>query len=140
MNTAIFSPSGASAGVGFAVPVNTIRDVVPDLIRLGNVERPGLGVTTAPPEVSQRLGLDGVLILGVADGSPAMESGLQPTRFDEDGDLRLGDIIMSVNGERVRETRELRTRLRSHQIGEVVTLRINRGEHFIRVQVRLRAI
>jgi S1-C subfamily serine protease len=140
MNTAIFSPSGVSAGVGFAVPVDTISAVVPDLIRTGKVERPGLGVTIAPPDVAERAGVEGVLILRVTEGSPAAEAGLQPTQFDAEGNLRLGDTIMSINGERVLESNDLLQRLRNHQVGDVVTLGIKRGEEFAHVPVKLRAI
>jgi len=140
MNTAIFSPSGASAGVGFAIPVDTVRGVVPDLIRFGKLERPGLGVTLAPADISQRIGIEGVLILRVAEGSPAAESRLQPTRYDERGNLQLGDIVVNIDGERIRESTELVNRLRNRKVGDVVTLGIRRGGEIIRVEVRLRAI
>ena len=113
---------------------------MPDVIRFGKVEKPELGVTLAPPEVAQRLGVEGVLVLRVADGSPAARAGLQPTRFDEEGSLLLGDIIMSVDGERTDSPGLLAQRLRSHQVGDTVTLGIKRGEQFARVAVQLRSL
>ena len=96
MNTAIYSRTGAYAGIGFAVPVDTINRVVPQLIAHGKVIRPGLGVNVAGVEVSHRLGLKGVLIVSVAKGSSAEAAGLRPTQATRDGHLILGDVILKV--------------------------------------------
>ena len=90
VNTAIFSPSGASAGVGFAVPVNTVRTVVPDLIQTDSLERPGLGISVAPPNIADRLGLEGVLVLRVTRGSGAEVAGIARLPLMPLANCRLG--------------------------------------------------
>ena len=76
VNTAIYSPSGASAGIGFAIPVDEVNRIVPQLIRHGKVVRPGLGVQVAPDHLADELGINGVVIVGVQPGSPAAKAGL----------------------------------------------------------------
>ncbi|HJL46915.1 MAG TPA: trypsin-like peptidase domain-containing protein, partial [Polyangiaceae bacterium LLY-WYZ-15_(1-7)] len=97
VNTAIYSPSGTNAGVGFAVPVDIVRVVVPQLIQTGRVERAGLGVQIDEGQLGRRLGVRGVLVLGVVDGSGAASVGLRPTRRDpQTGGIILGDVIVAV--------------------------------------------
>ena len=98
VNTAIYSPSGASAGIGFAIPVDIVNRIVPELIRSGRIVRPGLGVQIADEQIAQRLGVNGVLVVDVAKGSAASKAGVQPTRRDAEGRLRLGDIITMIDG------------------------------------------
>lgn len=76
VNTAIYSPSGASAGVGFAIPVDTVRRVVNELIRKGKVVRPGLGIMCANDSQAKQLGVNGVLIFGLSEGGAAAKAGL----------------------------------------------------------------
>ncbi|HYQ92291.1 MAG TPA: PDZ domain-containing protein, partial [Candidatus Competibacteraceae bacterium] len=125
VNTAIFSPSGAYAGIGFAVPVDIVNRVVPQLIAHGRYSPPQLGVIVddrLSRQVTQRLGVPGLLILSIREGSPAAAAGLRPTRRHPDGTLRLGDILLAINGQPVRSSRELTSALESHQPGDTVML------------------
>src|SRR5262250_1192674 len=95
VNTAIYSPSGSSAGIGFAVPVDTVNRIVPQLIRQGEITRPGLGVRIGDDRVSRRLNLPGVLIIEVEKGSTAEAAGLRSTQVDGKGGIKLGDVIVA---------------------------------------------
>jgi S1-C subfamily serine protease len=106
VNTAIASPSGAYAGVGFAIPVDTVKELVPQLIRFGKPIHTGVGVSILPDYVARRYGIDGVVINEVYRGTPAERAGLEPVRVDRQGRLT-GDVIVGVNGERVRTWAEL---------------------------------
>ncbi|MHB8790723.1 MAG: S1C family serine protease [Desulfobulbaceae bacterium] len=139
VNTAIYSPSGGSAGVGFAVPVSEVNRVVPEIIRSGRVIRPGLGVSLANPDLSRRLEIEGVLIIDVQPGSSADKAGLRGTRQVADG-VVLGDIIMAVNDRKVTDFNTLRDELERYQIGESVTLQIIREEERTAVEVLLEGI
>jgi len=139
VNTAIYSTSGSYAGIGFAIPVDTVNWVVPDLIAYGRIRRPTLGVELALPHVNRRLGLDGrgVLIIEVEPGSGAEEAGLRPTRRDRRGRIRLGDILIAVEGEPVRSAEELRLRLERRRPGEQVRVTVDRDGRRVDVAVRL---
>jgi S1-C subfamily serine protease len=136
VNTAIYSPSGSNAGIGFAVPVNIVNRVVPDIIRYGKVIRPGLGVSIANDQIMERLGIEGILILNVEPGSSAEAAGLQGTKrlF---GEIILGDIIRKMNGVDVRSFNELRDELDKYKIGQEVSLEILRGQQILQVSVVL---
>src|SRR5262249_43202181 len=107
VNTAIFSPSGAYAGIGFAIPVDTVQWVVPDLIQHGRVIRPSLGAQIASPQITRQLNVSGALILEVTPGGAAERAGLHPTTRNQRGALVLGDIIVAVDGEPVRDSGDL---------------------------------
>ncbi len=140
VNTAIYSPSGSSAGIGFAVPVDTINDVVPQLIRHGRVVRPGLGLVLADDGLARRLGAAGALVLQVADGSAAERAGLRPTRRDEYGRVLLGDVIVAVDGQPVRSGDELGLRFEKLSVGAEVTLTIVREEQQLEVRAQLQEV
>jgi S1-C subfamily serine protease len=127
MNTAILSPSGASAGVGFAVPVDTVARVVPQLIAYGREIRPELGVVLADDAVSERFNLPGVLVLGVAENSPASKVGIQPTQRTPTGEIVLGDVITQVDGKDVRKAADLALQLEKHKAGDQMTVSVVRG-------------
>jgi S1-C subfamily serine protease len=137
VNTAIYSPSGASAGIGFAVPVDTVARVVPQLIAHGRVIRPALGVHLADPRMLQRLQLQGALVLGMEPGSPAERAGLQPTRRDVYGRLILGDLIVGVDDQRVEEPIDLYRILDRREVGDTVRLRLRRGGEELVVETQL---
>ncbi len=139
VNTAIYSPSGVSSGIGFAVPVHKVNRVVPQIIRHGRVIKPGLGVTLAPPHLAREFGLPGVLILNVPPGSNAKKAGLRPTRQVRDG-LILGDSILAVNDRPVDDFNSLRDELERFKVGETVTLTLLRDGVQERVAVTLEAI
>ena len=139
VNTAIYSPSGASSGIGFAVPVGEVNRVVPQIISKGKVLRPGLGVTLANRSLTGELGLEGVLVLKVLPGTSAEQAGLRGTTQVGDG-LVLGDIILAVNGRKVTDYDSLRDEVERYQVGETVTLTLLRDEATAEVNVRLEAL
>jgi len=126
VNTAIYSPSGAYAGVGFSIPSHVVDWVIPDLIKYGKINRPTLGVELASPQVMRRIGMEGILILEVLQGSAAEKSGLQPTRRNRQGSIILGDVITGINGEKVTNQGELILILEKYKSGDRVTLAITR--------------
>jgi S1-C subfamily serine protease len=140
VNTAIFSPSGAYAGIGFAIPADEVNRVVPQLIRHGKITRPGLGVQVAPDQVGRELGLTGVLIVSVQPGGPAAEAGLRPTRRDDTGRLQLGDVIVAVNDAPVHTADDLLDALEKYPIGTPVQVAILRDSQKQTVTVVLQAI
>jgi S1-C subfamily serine protease len=139
INTAIYSPSGGSSGIGFAVPVGEVNRVVPQIISKGKLIRPGLGITFANRNLNAELGLEGVLVLKVHPGSTAEKAGLRGTTQVRDG-LVVGDIILAVNGKAVGDYDALRDELERHEIGENVTLTLRRGDATVDVTVPLEAM
>lgn len=137
VNTAIYSPSGAYAGIGFSIPVDVVRWVVPQLIAHGKVMRPSLGVETASPQVMNRLGEEGVLVLNVIKNSAAEAAGIRPTTRDRYGEFDLGDIITGINGEKIKSRNDLLLALEKYQPGEKVTLRLKRQQKIIEVELTL---
>jgi len=137
VNTAIASPSGASAGVGFAIPVDTVDWVVPDLIAHGKLVRPALGVQVASNPVAQSLGVEGVLVLEVLQGSGAEEAGLRPTRRAASGKVLLGDVIVAVDGAPVANGGDLALVLEKRKIGERVKVTVVRDQKKVDLQIRL---
>ena len=130
INSQIESPSGASAGVGFAIPVNIAKRIVPQLIRDGSVHRPKLGIVPRDVEsLGDQVRLpvsDGVLIWSVQPGGSAANAGLRGLVQTEDGDVELGDIIVGVNGEKVRNNDDLAKILEKYKVGETVSVEIFR--------------
>ena len=140
VNTAIYSPSGTSAGIGFAIPVDTVNRIVPELIRSGKVTRPGLGIQIAEEQIAQRLGVTGILIVDVTRGSAAAKAGIQPTRRDAEGRLRLGDIITAVDGKKVESANDLYLLLEKYKIGDAVTVSLLRNGKTVQARVMLEAV
>jgi S1-C subfamily serine protease len=139
VNTQIASPSGGSAGIGFAIPVDTVNEVVPQLIEHGRIIRPQLGVLLADPGVAARLGVEGVLVLSVTEGSGADKAGLRGTRRDENGDLVLGDVITGIAGKTVRSYDDLASALEKMKPGETARVSILRDGRSLEVDVPLTA-
>jgi S1-C subfamily serine protease len=142
VNTAIFSPSGASAGVGFAVPVDTVNRVVPQLITQGKYVRPALGVEVDErlnQLITRRLGVKGVAVLRVTPGSPAAAAGLQGVRTQADGAIVPGDVITGMDGTPVESVARLLGRLDEHQVGDTVRLEVLRDGETRQVTVSLRS-
>lgn len=127
MNTAIYSPSGVSAGIGFAIPVDTVQRVVPQVLRHGRVIRPTLDAQFFPDSLTRRVASKGVLVARVERGGAAAKAGLHSTRRTSDGDIQWGDLIVAVEGKPVEGLDELLTMLEKHSIGEQVKLKIIRG-------------
>jgi S1-C subfamily serine protease len=142
VNTAIYSPSGASAGIGFAVPVDTVSRIVPELIAHGRVIRPVLGVNLddrLSAIVTRRLGVDGALVRTVVPGTGASEAGLEGTRVDRRGTVIPGDVVQEIDGKPVKSVSDLLGRLGGYRPGDVVTLTLWRDGRARKVRVRLQA-
>src|ERR1041384_2182306 len=141
INSQILSPSGSSAGVGFAVPVSIAKRVVPQLLQNGAVRRPKLGISTRNVEAFRnQVDLptdDGVLIIQVARGSGAAQAGLLGMQQTETGEVELGDIIVGIDNDQVGNSDDLFRVLDKHQIGETVQVHIYRDGRRMSVSVRL---
>lgn len=141
INSQILSPSGASAGVGFAIPVNIAKRIVPQLVRSGVVSRPKLGINSRDVEaLRNQVDLpvsEGVLIWQVLPGSAAANAGLHGLTQTENGDVELGDIIVGIDGQKVGNTDDLYRVLDKHQVGETVRVEIMRNSRRVTVPVRL---
>jgi S1-C subfamily serine protease len=122
VNTQIVSPSGAFAGVGFAVPVDTINRIVPQLVAFGKVIRPGLGLSFYSEQIAQRWGIEGAVILRVFRGSAAEKAGLRGARQLNTGEVELGDIIVGLDGEPVANVDDLRSILDKRKVGDQVVV------------------
>jgi S1-C subfamily serine protease len=142
VNTAIFSPSGVSAGIGFAIPVDTVNRLVPELIRSGKIIRPGLGVQLDErnEQITQKLGVKGVLVVDVVRGGAAAKAGIQPTRRDAEGRLRLGDIITAVDGQKVESPNDLYLALEKYKVGDAVNLTLLRDGKSVKAKVNLEGV
>lgn len=139
VNTAIYSPSGASAGIGFSIPVAVVRWVVPELIKYGKIMRPTIGVELLETSDIKRNQLEGPLVMEVVKGGPAASAGLRATRRDEYGRIVLGDIIIAMNNKRIATKEELILELENYQAGDEVTLTLLRDQREAKVKVRLAA-
>jgi S1-C subfamily serine protease len=137
VNTAIYSPSGASAGIGFAVPVDTVSRIVPELVAHGRVIRPVLGRLSA--YVTRRLGVEGALVRDVFRGTGAAEAGLEGTTVDRRGRVVPGDVVQEIDGKRVTSVGDLLGRLGAYRPGDTVTLTVWRDGRTRTVRVRLQA-
>ncbi len=138
VNTSIYSPSGASAGIGFAIPVDEVNRVVPRLIRDGRFIRPTLGISAAPPQLQQALKLPkGVALLQVAPGSAAAQAGLQPFARARNGSLIQGDVITAVAEQPVESLDDMLNELEKRQPGERLRLQVWREGKSRTVEVKL---
>ena len=128
VNTAIYSPSGASAGIGFAIPVDEVNRIVPRLIRDGRMVRPALGVTAGPENMAKALGLPkGVPLVAVAPGGPAQKAGLRPFTRGAQGGIVAGDVIQAIDDAAVADLDDMLTALERYQPGDRVTLTLWRA-------------
>lgn len=142
INTAIYSPSGAYAGIGFAVPVDTVNRVVPQLIAQGKYVRPSLGISVDEDVnrvVGEQFGVEGVLVLRVQPGSAAEVAGLRPSRMDARGDFVPGDMILAIDGQPVESVSRLLAKLDDYRIGDRVKLSVWRAGERIELAVDLQA-
>jgi S1-C subfamily serine protease len=134
VNTAILSPSGTSAGIGFAIPIDIVNRVVPDIIRRGFVPTPGIGIVAASEAAGTRAGVEGVVILRTAPGSAAERAGL---RGVDPATGRLGDVIVGANGKPVRRLPDLTQELERVGVGNKVTLAVKRDGRDLSVEVEV---
>jgi len=140
VNTAIFSPSGAFAGIGFAVPVDTVTRLVPQLIAKGRIATAGIGVTLIPQRYNAQLGVDGVGIAEVLPDGPAARAGIQGAQVTRARRVILGDRIVAVDGKPVKSEDDLRDAFEAAGVGGSVTLTIARDRARRDVKVSLIAV
>jgi S1-C subfamily serine protease len=140
VNTAIVSPSGTYAGVGFAVPVDVVNHMVPQIIQYGLVAKPGLGIGIADDHVVRQLGVKGVMVLSVTPGSGAHRAGIESPKVDRRGRLVQADLIVGCDGLPVENQMDLFRILDQHSIGDTVKVRIVRNDRTFDVDVVLQAL
>jgi len=137
INTAIFSASGTSSGIGFAIPVDAVRSSAAQIIQYGKVTRPVLGISFAPDQASAQLGVQGILVLDARKGGPAWKAGIKGTTRDDYGRLVIGDIIVTVNGTRVIRGSDLYKVLDKKTVGDTLDLEVLRERSKEHVEVTL---
>ncbi len=140
VNSAIYSPSGASAGIGFAVPIDTVTRMVPQLIARGRAIQAGIGVTLIPERYNAQLGIEGVAIAEVLPKGPAAQAGLQGAQVTSTRRIVLGDRVVAVNGKPVRSEDDLRDAFEAAGVGASVTLTLVRDGRKREVPVQLAQI
>jgi S1-C subfamily serine protease len=124
VNTAILSPSGTSAGIGFAIPVDIVNRIVPELIKSGRVPTPGIGIVAASEAVATRLGVEGVIIVRTAPGSPAERAGIRGVDL---GSGALGDVIVQADGKPVHRLSDLTDQIEQVGAGKSIRISLKRG-------------
>ena len=146
INTMILSNVGQNAGIGFAIPINTAKAVLNDLMTLGRVRRPALGVRTVPvsPELADQIGLPvdyGLLVIGVVSGSAADQAGLRAgTERAYLGNIPImlgGDLIVAIDGEKIQDQDDLTQMMNNHRAGDSVKVTIYRGKKKLDVELSL---
>ena len=142
VNTAIYSPSGASSGIGFAIPINTVSRIVPDLIQYGRVQTPVLGVSlfsqTQADYYRRTEGIEGVIVLDVLAGSDLERQGMRGLTPSARG-WTVGDVITGIDDSTIRNEDDLLSVLERRREGDQVTVRSRRGNQSLEYQVRLMA-
>ena len=139
MNTAIISPSGAYAGIGFAIPVDTIRRIVPQLIKTGRIQRPAMGVRLLPENILNQSNTKGVAILRVLPDGPADKAGLKGLRRARRGEIVFGDSLVEIDGKAVKSPEDINEIIEQHQVGDEVKITAQRGDARRTVTVKLQS-
>jgi len=137
INTAIYSSTGMSGGVGFAINIDTVKNSVSQILSNGRVRKPLMGIQFAPDMSVEMLGIEDVLHISAKPGSPAEKAGVRGTERDDYGRLILGDIIIGVNGTPIKQSTDLFRLLNRKTVGDVLDLEILRGDEKVHVDVVL---
>ncbi len=139
MNTMIFSKTGTSTGIGFAIPSDTINRMVPQIIKYGKVIQPGLGIAILPDQYKNRLGIEkGIVITGFLDKkNPISKSGLRTLRRDEYGRIILGDIIIAIDGKETKDLSDIYNILQEYKVGDYVEITYLRNNSKKKLKVKL---
>ncbi len=137
VNTAIYSPSGAYAGIGFSIPVDQVNWVVPDLIEYGRLMRPALGADLWNQTYVSRAGIEGAVIWEVQPGSAAERAGLKSTTRTRRGDMVIGDIIVKVGDEPIKNNADLQLALEKYKVGEEIEVTVIRQKEEVKTTVVL---
>jgi S1-C subfamily serine protease len=142
MNTVIFSTSGSSAGLGFAVPADIIKVIVPQLIEHGKLIRPGLGIGIVPDNMKQRIfgSNKGIIVSYVDEKGSASKAGIKGMTQDQFGRTYLGDIILSVDGTEVNSLDDIYQVLEKHKIGDEVMVKYSRNGKVLATKIKLQAL
>lgn len=140
MNTMIFSSSGSSAGVGFAVPVDTIATIVPQLIKHGKVVRPIIGVQLLPDHIKKQFRIkSGVVVTEVFKNSPAKKAGIKGFSKDRQGRWTLGDVLLKINGKDINSFEDIYSILGDYKVGDKVDVTYQRGDNVKTTKIELTA-
>jgi S1-C subfamily serine protease len=140
INTAIYSPSGANAGIGFAVPVDTVNAIVPQLLKYGKLTRPVLGINVVSDQAAMQNNIDGVIIASVMPGGPAEQAGLTGVKQSRDGGVQVGDVIVGIEGVDVHRSSDLYKVLDSHKVGDEIEITLDREGRKRTVKLKLHAM
>jgi len=140
VNTQIVSPSGAYAGIGFAVPVDTVNRIIPELIKHGKLIRPGLGVSLIHDSIARRWGVKGLVIGKVTRGGSADRAGLRGVRETATGRIELGDVVVAVDGKPVETVDDLMDAMEKYKVGDRVKVEVVRNKKRQSVEVTLQAV
>jgi len=141
VNTAIYSPSGVNSGIGFAIPVNTVKRIVPELITFGRVQTPILGITHIPqPDYYRELwGIEGVIVMDVVPGADPAQVGMRGLRRVQRGRIQLGDVIFEIDGESVSNEDDYANIMEQHRAGDVVNIKTRRDNRVMNYDIELKA-
>jgi len=140
VNTAIYSPSGANAGIGFAVPVDTINAIIPQLLKFGKLTRPGLGINILSDQIATQQKIEGVVILGVTPGGSADRAGISGTRQAPGGGMVVGDVIVKLDKVEIKRSSDLYRALDNHKVGDEVDVTLENEGQQRTVKVTLQAL
>ena len=141
VNTAIYSPSGVNSGIGFAIPVNTVKRIVPELITFGRVQTPILGITHIPqPDYYRELwGIEGVIVMDVVPGADPAQVGMRGLKRVQRGRIQLGDVIFEIDGESVSNEDDYANIMEQHRAGDVVNIKTRRDNRVMNYDIELKA-
>ena len=141
VNTAIYSPSGASSGIGFAIPVNTVTRVVPELIAYGRVQTPILGITPVPqPDYYRRLwGIQGVIVMGTVPNTEPALKGMRGLSRSQRGRIQLGDVIVEIDGNKITNESDYADVMEEHRPGDIVEVITQRDNQRLHYEIELQA-
>jgi S1-C subfamily serine protease len=139
INTAIYSPSGANAGIGFAVPVDTVNQIVPQLMKYGKITRPGLGISILADQIAQQNRIDGVVVLQVAPSGAADQAGLVGAKTAQSG-AEINDVIVGIDGAEIHHANDLYKALDTHKVGDVVDVTVENHGKKRSAKVTLQAV
>lgn len=139
VNTAIYSPSGASSGIGFAIPVNTVKRIVPELIAHGRVQTPAMGIRQIPQAdyYRRQWGIEGVIVLDIFAGTDPDRLGMRGLTRDQRGRIQLGDVIVEIDGQPIRNEDDYADVLERHRAGDTVSVKTVRDNQIRDYEIRL---
>jgi S1-C subfamily serine protease len=140
MNTAIYSKSGSSSGISFAIPANTVQRVVQQIIKYGRVKQPGMGISVFQDEVADSIGVSGVVILETHRNGGAAAAGLRGTYRAANGQIIWGDVIIGIENEAIKNYDDLYNTLEKYKIGQKVQVTVLRDKTATRFRVRLNEV